>query len=100
MEEKVKAEKVEKVKKLVVYKEFEFKGQVYREGDVFIPPVNLERDSVFEEFRAVEKRRNTDGSREDLGICFTELGEKIDPKDRSNDAERHVYRHILPLKEA
>lgn len=75
--------------KLVVYAPFEFRGKQYKVGDVF-DPTNLNRDTSFDDFRQIKKRRG-----ETLGIAFYEI---LPPRMKGDDPE--VKRHILPLKEA
>lgn len=93
--------------KYVVYAPFDFQGKYdfkmkhYEAGDEFVPSENMTRDENFDTFRAVEKRKKVDG--ENLGLSFTEIGDIIstDPKERQNpQAERYVFRHVLPVKEA
>ncbi len=80
-------------KQLVAYAPFEFKGQAYRVGDVFVAPAGVERDPAFDELRRVEKRRGNDG---EFGLAFVEQGGWVDKQK----TERNVDRHILPVKEA
>lgn len=75
----------------MVYAPFDLLGAHYEVGDTFNPSADWKRDTAFDEFRGIEKRRGTTN-----GIAFNVPGEIID----KNTGERASSRMILPLEEA
>jgi hypothetical protein len=75
----------------IAYAPFDFDGEHYEPGDEFTPRKSWTRDTAFEEFRSIERKKGADA-----GIAFMVPGAIIDKKTQ----ERAYDRTVLPLKEA